>query len=202
MGYYVRVLSTSAHCVSFSRLQSALEKEQSAATLSIEAGEADDWAQLTLAHADGRAIASIERDVVKEGSLAEEELAEFADEVVDCKPASAAKWLIEYFPRVKCIYAFQLLSGVYQPNGWEILDAAKSCIWSAAPSIIQADNEGFSNEDGYHILWQFNDSVDSDWSMAVLRDGQWQRFQMDLGDHKHRESFFAGEIPSGVKQGD
>lgn len=199
MPYYVRVLSTSANCVSFSRLQSALEKEQAAATLSIEAGEPEDWTQIILAHANGDAIALIERDVVKEGSLAAEELAEFAEEVVDCKPASAAKWLLEYFPRVKCIYAFQLLSGTYQTNGWEILGVVQDCIWSAAPSIIQADNEGFTNEDGYHILWQFEDSVDGDWRMAVLRDGQWQRFEMDLGNHKHRESFFEGKIPSGAK---
>lgn len=199
MPYYVRVLSTSANCVSFSRLQSALEKEQAAATLSIEAGEPEDWTQIILAHADGDEIALIERDVVQEGSLAEAELAEFAEDVVDCKPTTAANWLVEYFPRVKCIYAFQVLSGAYQTNGWEIFEVAKSCIWSAAPSIIQADNEGFSNEDGYHILWQFNDSVDGDWWMGVLRDGQWQRFEMDLGNHKHRESFFAGEIPSGAK---
>jgi hypothetical protein len=196
MPYYVRVLSTSANCVSYSRLQSALENEQSAATLSIEAGEPEDWTQIILAHANGDEIASIERDVLNGGSLAAEELEEFAEEVVDCKPTTAANWLVEYFPRVKCIYAFQVLSGAYQTNGWEIFDVVKSCIWSAAPSIIQADNEGFSNEDGYHILWQFNDSVDGDWWMAVLRDGQWQRFQMDLGNHKHRESFFAGEIPS------
>ena len=100
---------------------------------------------------------------------------------------------------MKCIYAFQVLSGTYQTNGWEILGVVKDCIWSAAPSIVQADNEGFSNEDGYHILWQFEDSVDGDWSMAVLRDGQWQRFEMDLGNHKHRESFFEGKIPSGAK---
>ena len=199
MGYYVRVLSTSANCVSFARLQSALENEKSAAILSIEVGEPEDWTHITLAHADGREIASIERNVVKEGSLATAELAEFAEEVVDFKPASAAKWLDEYFPRVKCIYAFQLLSGAYQPNGWETLDVVRSCIWSAAPSILQADTEGFSNEDGYHILWQFDDSVDGEWWMAVLQDGQWKRFEMDLGNHKHRESFFAGAIPNGVE---
>ena len=199
MGYYVRVLSTSANCVSFSHLQSALENEKSAATLSIEVGEPEDWTHITLAHADGREIASIERNVVKEGSLATAELAEFAAEVVDFKPASAAQWLVEYFPRVKCIYAFQVLSGAYQENGWETLDVVRSCIWSAAPSILQADNEGFSNEDGYHILWQFEDPVDGEWWMAVLQAGEWKRFEIDLGNHEHRESFFAGAIPDGVE---
>ncbi|HSE26404.1 MAG TPA: hypothetical protein VLB68_32350, partial [Pyrinomonadaceae bacterium] len=65
--------------------------------------------------------------------------------------------------------------------------------------ILQADNEGFSNEEGYHILWQFNDSVNGTWWMAVMKGDQWKPFQMDLGDHKQRESFFKGQIPKGAK---
>ena len=198
MGYYVRVLSTSADCVSLSELQATIKKEKLGATLSAEAGS-DDWEQLILSHADGREIAAIERNLVEEGSLGSDELAEFADEVAECKPANAAQWLLEYFHRIRCIYAFQLLSGTDHKNGWEILEAVKNCIWSAAPSIIQADNEGFTNEEGYHILWQFSDSVDGDWWMAVLQDGRWNSFEMDLGNPKHRESFFQGQIPDGAK---
>lgn len=43
-------------------------------------------------------------------------------------------------------------------DGWDALDAVKNRIWSFAPSILQADNEGFSNEDGYHVLWQFTEN--------------------------------------------
>lgn len=198
MGYYVRVLSTSADCVSLSELQATIKKEKLRATLSADAGS-DDWEQLILSHDDGREIASIERNLVEEGSLGADELAEFADEVAECKPANAAQWLLEYFQRIRCIYAFQVLSGTDHKNGWEILDAVKNRIWTAAPSIFQADNEGFSNEEGYHILWQFSDSVDGDWWMAVLQDGRWNCFEMDLGNQEHRESFFQGQIPDGAK---
>ena len=199
MSYYVRVLSTSADCIALSALQSALENDKLQATLSVDDGASDDWTQLILRHADGREIASIERNLVEEGSLGSEELAEFADEVAECKPANAAKWLLDYFPRVRCIYAFQVLSGCDHQNGWEILGAVKDRIWSAAPSIFQSDNEGFSNEEGYHILWQFSDSVDGDWWMAVLSGGEWSPFQMELGNRKQRESFFRGQIPKDVK---
>lgn len=199
MGYYIRVLSTSADWIPLSELQSALAMDKLRATLSAEAGASDDWTQLVLSHADGREIASIERSLVEDGSLGSDELAEFADEVADCKPANAAKWLLDYFPRVLCIYTFQVLSGTNHKNGWEILGTVKNRIWSFAPSIIQADGEGFTNEDGYHILWQFSDSVDGDWWMGVLRDGQWKDFQMDLGNRKHREIFFQGQIPDGAK---
>ncbi len=199
MGYYVRVLSTSADCVPLSALQATLANHKLRATLSADEGETDDWAQLILSHADGPEIASIERNLVENGSLASDELEEFAEEVAGGKPASAAKWLLDYLPRVRCIYAFQVLSGTEHKNGWEILGAVKNRIWSSAPSILQSDNEGFSNEDGYHILWQFNDAVDGNWWMGVLRDGLWQHFQMDLGNRKQRESFFKGQIPDGIK---
>lgn len=199
MGYYVRVLSTSADCVSLTELQSTLKKDKLQAELSVEEGGSDDWTQLILRHADGREIALIERNLVEEGSLGTDEVAEFAEEIADCKPANAAKWLLDYFARVRCIYAFQVLSGADHKNGWEILDAVKSRIWSAAPAILQADNEGFSNEHGYHIVWQFSDSVDGDWWMAVLHDDEWNSFQMDLGNVRQREAFFQGKIPNGAK---
>lgn len=203
MGYYVRVLSTSSDCVPVSVLSTAIEQKQLKAQLSVDDGTPEDWTQLTLSHTDGVEIAMIERNVVEDGSLGAEELAEFADELDDAKPAAAAQWLREFFERVRCITAFQLSSGLLSGNdpssGWDIFDAVKTCVWSAAPAIVQADREGFSNERGYHILWQFSDSVTGDWSMGVLRDGQWIHFTMDLGDRKQRAAFLAGEVPKGVK---
>jgi hypothetical protein len=199
MGYYVRVLSTSPACVPLVSLRSTLEEERLSATLSSEGQASDCWVQLILRHNDGREIASIERNPVDHRSLGCEELAEFANEVAGCMPASAAKWLLDYFRRVRCIYAIQVLSGTDHKNGWEILGAVKNRIWSFAPSILQADNEGFSNEDGYHILWQFSDSVEGSWWMGVLCDDQWKHFRMDLGNREHRESFLQGQIPEGVE---
>jgi hypothetical protein len=202
MGYYVRVLSTSADYVQLSALQAALEENKLQATLSSDEGGSEDWTQLILSHSDGQEIASIERNLVETGSLGCDELAEFAAEVADCKPVNAAKWLLNYFHRIRCIYTFQVLSGADHKNGWDIVGTVKNCIWSFAPSILQADNEGFSNEEGYHILWQFSDSADGNWWMGVLSGSQWSYFQMNLGNRKHRESFFQGKIPDGVKRAD
>ena len=84
--------------------------------------------------------------------------------------------------------------------GWEILGSAKEAVLSSVGGVVQADNEGFSNEEGYHILWQFSDDVSGEWWMAVLNDGQWQKFKMDLGNPAHRAAFTAGEIPMGVER--
>ena len=65
--------------------------------------------------------------------------------------------------------------------------------------IIQADNEGFSNEDGYHILWQFADDVSGNWNMAVKNFfGNWTNFTMNLGDQRQREEFWKGSVPKGA----
>ena len=92
-----------------------------------------------------------------------------------------------------------MLSGTDHLNGWEIFGTLKQALWSFAPSILQADNEGFTNEDGYHILWQFNDDVSGKWWMGVARDGGWDHFEMELGAPDHRESFLRGEVPSGLR---
>ncbi len=198
MAYYVRVLSTSADCVPLTQLRASLVTNGFDAMLSGESDESGDWTEVVLSHANGREIAAIERNPVEQDSLGAEELSEFVEEVADCKPAEAAQWLLEYFKSVRCIYAFQVLSGTDHQNGWDILDAVKSCVWTFAPSILQADLEGFSNEEGFHILWQFAEGVDGPYSMAVLRDGQWVTFQMQLSNYNHREAFFRGEVPAGV----
>jgi hypothetical protein len=199
MGHYVRVLSTSAECIPLSILEGALHEEGREATLTLEAGTSDDWQQLLLKHSDGREIASIERNpVAGDNSLGSEELEEFAEEIQNYKPASAVDWLGAYFPSVQCIYAFQVLSGTSHKDGWEILGTVKTNIWSSTPAIMQADMEGFSNEDGYHILWQFDDSVDGEWWMGILEDERWTHFQMDLGNDKHRQAFLSGRVPKGV----
>jgi len=66
--------------------------------------------------------------------------------------------------------------------------------------ISQADGEGFSNKEGSHILWQFSDTAQGLWEMAILdRTGRWQRFQMDLGDARQRAAFLEGYVPAGVQ---
>jgi hypothetical protein len=82
--------------------------------------EGDDsaWEQLTLAHKNGREIAVVGKNPVIEGQLDADELQEFIEEVRHYKPESASTWLQQYLPTVKVIYAFQLLSGTDEDDGW------------------------------------------------------------------------------------
>jgi hypothetical protein len=199
MGYYIRTLTQTDQRVPFSELRAALAKNHPTARLLLREGTETQWKQLLLTHSNATPIALVERNSVSEAAGAEE-LQEFRHEIADCVPRAAATWLDHYLSRVRTIHAFQVLAGTKLEKGWDILGSLKTALWQKTGGIIQADREGFTNEDGYHILWQFPDQVSGSWWMGVLEAGLWVHFQMDLGNPTHREAFMAGAIPPGVKR--
>lgn len=197
MGYYIRVLGTTDPNIHIDELISGLTNEGLTAKLDIDQNESpDNWTVIGVANSDNEDLIQIERNPVIDGELGKDELEEFREDIKDYKPTSAVKWLDKYFDKVKVIYAFQLLDKAFDDENFSIVDSIKSTIWNKVGGILQADNEGFSNEDGYHILWQFSDNVTGEWNMAVKNIfGKWTNFTMDLGDKKQREEFWAGNVP-------
>jgi hypothetical protein len=107
--------------------------------------------------------------------------------------------LQHYLPGVKVIYAFQLLSGTDFEDGWAPLHRLYNAVWDHAGGILQSDGEGFSDENGFTILWQFSSSVTGKWNMGLLKDSRWVHFEMDLGNEQHRNAFLNGQVPDGAK---
>lgn len=151
MGYYIRVLGKNLGNIPLEQLREVVQP----AVLSVSEGGSDAWEELTLSHKSGQDIAIIEKNPVVEGQLGADELQEFIDEVSHCKPEAAAAWLRHYLPSVRVIYAFQLLDGTDVDDGWTLLHLLHGTVWKHAGGILQADGEGFSDEDGYTVLWQF-----------------------------------------------
>jgi|ERR1043166_696733 hypothetical protein len=199
MGYRIRVLGTSSEQPDLNSLCGSLRKAESSAVLKLETGTESNWEQLVLSHPDGPEIALIEYNPVTDDKLGREELEEFIAEVESLKPISAARWLQQYLPRVRVIYALQLLSGTEVRDGWSAVHTVQGAIWTTAGGILQADSEGFTNEDGYQILWQFRHGVSGKWNMAVLDREKWVAFEMELGDLAQREAFLKGEVPSSAR---
>jgi hypothetical protein len=195
VGYYTRVLSKYEDFPSFEELAQVVQSEHPTFRLSIEEGTDDQWDSLLLSGEGELEVAVLERNPVSDGSLGQDEIAEFVEETRDCKPSNGVEWLHDFFTEVRTIYAFQHLVGSETEEGLAALHALRTFLWQRGESIIQADMEGFTNEDGYHIVWQFSDSVSGAWNMAVLQDGTWHHFQMDLGDPDQREAFFRNEVP-------
>jgi hypothetical protein len=199
VGYYIRFLTRKKRIITRSRLRDALEENGHEVTLELSAGKLRDWTELVLSHPDGREIALIERNHVGgPRTLGVAEIKEFLEETEDAQPASAALWLRKYLRRVKTIYAFQILSGAYVKKGWDAVYCLLDELRLSLGGLTQADDEGFSNEYGFHVLWQFLAGVKGPRNMAVLQDGVWVPFQIQLGNRKHREAFLRGEVPTGV----
>jgi hypothetical protein len=202
MGYYIRILGTQDPDIHLDELLENLKADGMTAKLAFAEGDTPDrWALLEVANNDGDTLAQIERNPVVDGELGQDELDEYREEMEDCKPTSAAKWLTSYFDQVKVIYAFQMLNAAFDDNNYEIINSIRTRIWNRTGGIFQADGEGFSNEEGYHILWQFSDNVSGEWSCAVLNtSGDWDKFVMDLGDKTQRKEFEEGKVPQKAKR--
>jgi len=198
MSYYTRILTPSAARVPLAELQAALKAARVQARLEIEEGSAEEWKQLAVTDKEGGSVLTIERNDVSEEGVGHDEIQEFLAEIPNYGPASAVKWLQDYLPTVRTNYAFQHLDGMNRASGRRIFDALQTALWSKLGGIFQADKEGFSNEQGYHILWQFGEQVKGIWSMAIRDEGgHWHQFQMELGNSTHRDSFNRGQVPAG-----
>ena len=195
MPYYTRVLSKDEESPSFEELAQLVRAGHPDYRLTVETGEQDEWEALLLSSVDEVEVAVVERNPVFDGSVGQDEIADFLEDLQECKPESGVQWLTEFLGEVKTIYAFQHLQGAEMEEGGNVLHALRSHLWERGDAIIQADNEGFTNEEGFHIVWQFSDSVSGPWNMGVLQDGTWHHFKMDLGDPDHRAAFLAGEVP-------
>jgi hypothetical protein len=193
--YYTRVLSKDESFPSVDELARLIRDTHPDYKLTIESGEEQEWESLLLSSADEVEVAVIERNPVYDGSTGQDEIADFLEEIQDCKPESGVAWLTDYLAEVKTVYAFQHLQGAEMEEGGNVLHALRSALWERGDAIIQADGEGFTNEDGYHIVWQFSDSVSGPWNMGVYKDDLWYHFKMDLGDPDHRAAFLEGEVP-------
>ncbi len=191
MPYYTRVLSKDPEFPPFDELADFIRGSHPDYKLTVEEGTEEEWESLLLSGNDEVEVALLERIPVFD----EHDVAEFIDETLECKPESGVQWLHEFLAQVKAVYAFQHLQGSETEDGGNALHALRAHLWERGDSILQADNEGFTNEEGFHIVWQFSDSVSGPWNMGILQDGTWHHFKMDLGDPDHREAFLKGEMP-------
>ncbi len=196
VSYYSRVLSKDPEFPPFDELAQWLSSEHPGFRLSLEDGTEEEWESLLLSSDDDIEVAVLERNPVYDGSVGQDEIADFLEDLAGAKPETGVAWLEEYLADVKTVYAFQHLQGAEIVEGGNALHALRAHLWERGDAIIQADNEGFTNEEGFHIIWQFSDSVSGPWNMGVLQDNAWLHFKMDLGDPEHRSAFLAGEMPS------
>lgn len=193
MTYDIRLFSQSVLAVPVAQLQAEF------VDIRLEVLEGDDkvWTQLLVTTLAGGEICVLDR-------LGKRRLAKDLDavrsELDECRPRSGAVWVDQYLRSARTLYACRCLSfgllGAYGAIPGKVMWCIQSVVGSG---IIHAEGQGFSNEDGYQITWEFPDRVTGPRQMAVLgAEGRWQSFEMDLGDDQQRAAFRAGNRPVGV----
>jgi hypothetical protein len=196
MAYYIRVLGLQDIDIHLDELSAALKSAGLKAAFELgESCEPGKWTMLEVRAEHGARLVQIERNRVVPGKLAQQELDEFRVIIRAHQPLSAVQWLDKYFGRITVVYAFRILDAALLEDNFEIVSALKTAIWARTGGLLQNDEEGFSNDNGDHILWQFPDDITGDKYCAVLDNGVWVRFRMDLGDPFQRMAFWSGEVP-------
>jgi hypothetical protein len=169
VGYYVRIFSPSRARVPAAAIRKMLKAVPEVA-VSFGRPQAS-WSQAIVSvRADpDSAVLSIERDPVTRKSLGEEEVEEFDAELKAALPRSGAKWVRSFLKKVKTVYAVQLhWASKEHPKA---IEAIIEGLRIATKGIVQADFQGFSNQSGDLVVWQFSPHAKGEWTLAVLRKG-------------------------------
>ena len=191
MSYFVRLLTPSLKVVPFTDLMLDVE------SVKLASGMADSWEKIEINNPEGSIVAILERKLVSPGSPAETTLAELKSSVDRSFPLSARQWIKQYLSRVKTVYSFELLTDNISQNSWPVLGRVQNLLKDAAGGIIQADNEGFYNENGDYILWQMYEGAAGTIPAAVLNEnGEWATFSLRLKDKLAVDNFKQGIVPA------
>lgn len=159
------------------------------------------WQTIEVVDENDDVVAVLTRDLVDtedQDSVGADDIKNFIENLDDASPRSAAEWVQRYLGRCTVVYCFQILNAINSANGWDVVRELMSALRDYCGGISHAEGEGFSNEEGYQITWEFMDETKGDWAMAVRDGGQWLKFRMDLGDGSHRDAFKAGRCPEGA----
>jgi hypothetical protein len=197
LAYYLRLFSKSTARVSIDRLSARL-KARGAGPVRLEP-EGDDgemWDDILAVTTDGRNICTLERNTPSDEIFTVE-----IDEIIEILkaqfPTSGANWVKAYLAEVKSIFAARYLSAGFEDGDHP---SPADILWAIAAEIggiLQADGEGFTNEDGYTVVWQFDDNAKGPWGVAILGpDSAWQTATVDLENREHRTAFLAGNLPT------
>jgi hypothetical protein len=189
MAYCVRLLTPSVRVIPYEEI---LEQVDS---LKLTAGDNERWDQIEVYDTNDKITAVLERHPVSGDNPGGAELTELRDFIQRSYPVSAREWLNRYFLKIRTIYVFRLFSDNITSTGWPVLGRVQNFLKDSLTGIIQADNEGYYNENGDYILWQMYQGAAGSIPAATLNDdGSWITYQLKL-DEKSIERFKQGLPP-------
>jgi hypothetical protein len=162
------------------------------------------WTTLTLYLDNGEPVVEIEKYSERDERLKDtiqDTVRLLLDDKNQVKPASAVKWLCQFMSRVKVLYEFRPMQAIKTDAGWEIFNEVWTNLRESMQGIVHLDDEGFTNEDGAQITWEYSGEETGDLKVAVLneRGEEWIEYTIDLANQEHKALFMAGKAPDKAK---
>ena len=202
MSYYVRLFTPSETVIPLSSLRPALREIDPMARVIVEVGDDEQWTELfvRVGADESGDVCTVERLPVGEHG-GRTEIKESKYDISEARPESSRRWVEAYLDKCKTVYVIEMLVRDAATPAGAVFQALRNALWDQLGGIFQADPEGFTNDDGYHILWQFTyRAVGPRWMALPDGNGGWARFEMNLDDAQQRYAFLAGKVPDGVKR--
>jgi hypothetical protein len=201
MAYWMLVVSRDGNCPSLDTIEVPLFSDFDA-DYDVRQGTELDWREIELSFAtDQRAddFATIYRHVDPK-SIAKY-LEGWRESLAHAEPRRAASWLRQWLSGARTVYSFT----PHHRNMDKAMAALRVVIQSirlATGGIAYAEGEGWSNDDGYLVTWEFDreQGLAGNWRCAVLdAEERWVGFQIELGNPHHRKAFREGRVPDGLR---
>ena len=149
--------------------------------------------------------ATVEHNPVSPNTLGAEEIAEFVGRLGAGGPPSAVRWLGEYLPRVRAIYAIRISPEAMteDPDAVDAVFAIRTALRDLVGGIGQWDGQGFTNEHDQLIWCDPADHAEGVTAAAQLDEStcEWVPVEVDLSDPAQLAAFLKGEIPRGAGPG-
>ncbi len=141
--------------------------------------------------------ATVEHNEVSPNTLAAEEIADFLDRLSAGGPPAAVRWLTEYLPRVRAIYAIRISPEAMadDPNAVDSVFAIRMALRELVGGIGQWDGQGFTNERDRLIWCDPEDHIEGVTAAALLDEstGEWSPIEIDLSNPAQLAAFLRGE---------
>ena len=193
MGEYARVITKSMNKIDIENLKKAVEEDMK---IEIIGNSEENWEKIILKRNDYNQIVT---EIVEVKNI-EEEKAALLEGLTNSEPRNSAEWTSSYIKEAKKIYRFELFEGAEDQYGWYSFEALREALWESSGGIMQNDGEGYRNEEGFFIVWQFEYEVEGPYEAAILDEyGKWLCFEMELSDKTHEQQFKAGKLPKGLE---
>jgi len=158
------------------------------------------WRTLTLFLDSGEPVVEIEKFSQADDSLLDpiqDTVRMLLDEKDPVIPSTAVKWLCQFMSRVKVLYEFRPMQAINTEEGWQIFNEVWTNLRENLQGIVHLENEGFTNETGAQITWEYSTPESGDLKVATLNKNgtEWIEYTLDLANQAHCKMFMAGEVP-------